>query len=150
MDTSSADTLLRLLEWIASVSRAIRRARPIRAWRNRRANALLEPLHHDVVHSTRRLAAALSLWDQQHDMAVQCGMEFCEAVARSMGALLALEPDRLHCCLKLITSVDGVQKVGTLARSRPSDNRPNESGPEHAHRVDLNTVWSALLGGSDG
>jgi len=132
------------------IFRWLKRTKPFRRWRHWRANAILEPLHHDVVHSTRRLAARIQLWDRDHELAAVAASELCDAAAKSMAHLLALPPNHLHCCLKFIAVSDGATRIATLARSKPLDGRPPELGPNEAHSVRTNTVWSALLGGSDG
>ena len=40
--------------------------------------------------------------------------------------------------------------MATWVRSEPLDDRPVETGEENAHEVEKNTVWSSLMGVSDG
>jgi len=69
-----------------------------------------------------------------------------------MGNLLELDPDMLHCCIKVVVQKDQRDVVSTIGRSEPWDNRTGSAfyWPQDVFLVDENTVWASLFGRSDG
>lgn len=109
-------------------------------------------LHVNVLHRIRKLGLGMQDWhDRDSDAAM--ALEISSECRKTMGALLELRPNELHCCMKTLLHDGGnpsQDRVGTWVRSEPLDTRPVESGNENAHLVSKNSVWSALLGRSDG
>lgn len=140
----------RLLVWSARAARVLGLRRLVRAVRSRSTWGILNPLHHDVILKMRTFATLLEPWDRHPNPATPYASEFCTAARKVVGDLLELDEGELHCCLKGIVQHQGSFFVETWARSEPTDTRPDILGELDQHAVDDNTVWSALLGRTDG
>lgn len=111
----------------------------------------LSLLHYDGIHPIRDFAVDFvsEHYDEahSHDLA----NHLCTCARRTMGELLDLRPDSLHCCLKFLIKgkTPDDDQVCTWGRSEPFDDRPHELGEVEAHLVKENTVWCALLGRRD-
>ncbi len=155
--------ILRVLVWGARALRHIGGKNLVRKVRGRASLGMLARLHLDVVHRVRQLATHASVSSSEHDPHfIRQAVELCTACRISMSDFLELAENELHVCWKVLPANgdeavmgpggahegrDPLQnlEVETLARSEPCDWREND-----AHPVARNSVWSALLGGSDG
>ena len=119
--------------------------------RDRAAIGLVGDMHSAVIHNMRTLSMQMTEWDT--DAASLTAMHVCTECRRVLCNLLELKANQLHCCLKMIapkSRSDDEDRVATWARSEPFDDRPFEQGEENAHLVSRNSVWSALMGRTDG
>ncbi len=107
----------------------------------------LAPLHSDSVHSMRRLALDMLARNPDPERATREAMRVCTAFRKTMGTLLELEDNELHCSLKVFGDDN---RILTWARSEPYDDRPHETGEDHSRPVTDGTVWCAILGSNDG
>lgn len=108
----------------------------------------LVPLHLEAIHTMRRLASDALLGPSANEAHFAAeAMQVCTALNRTMGAALDLGANELHCSIKVFLPPD---RIGTLARSEPMDDRPLEMGPENARPLSDGTVWCALMGKNDG
>ncbi|HEY9146838.1 MAG TPA: hypothetical protein VIN36_09155 [Thiobacillus sp.] len=108
----------------------------------------LFPLHLEAVHAMRRLASDALHGPGANDAHFAAeAMHVCTALNKTMGAALDLGTNELHCSIKVFLPPD---RIGTLARSEPMDDRPLEMGPENARPLTDGTVWCALMGQNDG
>lgn len=92
-------------------------------------------------------------WADQAEVATRYATDICTEARELLGTFLELEPNDLHCCLKVMIASSGRpedDRVATWARSEPLDDRPLNGKGDQGHLVSRNTVWSALLGRSDG
>jgi hypothetical protein len=108
-------------------------------------------LHYDGIHPIRQFAIDFvdtSSHGHSDVMNLQA-IDMCGCCRRTMGQLLKLRAEELHCCLKFLVpgKKDAQDRVGTWGRSRPFDAREPEA--EITHLVSRNTVWCALLGRRD-
>jgi hypothetical protein len=95
---------------------------------------------------------AMAVCDEQPDLrfVINNITEFCTGCRFLMCKLLEIEDNQLHVCMKVLVrgETEENDSVRTLARSEPLDGRAIKEGV--IHRVGNNSVWSALLGKSDG
>ena len=143
-----------LVKWGAWIFRLLRGRRILVPIRDRMGIGMIAPLHYQVAHTMRRLS---SLTDtrlpNQDDAAAEVAVRVCNECRDIMCRALELGANDLHCCLKMLipgASSGAPERVATFARSEPSDNRPAETGETNAHEIQSNTVWSSMMGISDG
>ena len=148
-------------EWItkaipvgAWVLRKAQLGRVIVVVRDRATLGILAPFHFQVVHAMQQLSASMTtkLPDGQ-DAATQLAIRVCNECRMLMGHALELNANELHCCFKVMVSgtvAGDRERVATWVRSEPLDDRPVETGEANSHEVGKNTVWSSLMGVSDG
>lgn len=70
----------------------------------------------------------------------------CTTYNKVVGDFLELPPYKIHCSIKLFINK---QQVRTWTRSIPTDGRSRNDSESVPRRLSENTVWTALLGGSD-
>lgn len=142
-----------VLSWLAWAARLCRANGLVWRVREHTSISLLRGYHFNVLHRMRRLAHVMEDWERDVDRAASHALQICTESRKTMGGLLELKDNQLHCCLKVLyrgNSDSADDRVGTWVRSEPLDGRPAEIGPSNAHPVRANSVWSALLGQSDG
>ena len=75
--------------------------------------------------------------------------ELCNDYQRVMVRLLELNPNQLHCCIKLIApkkDPNDEDQLGNWVRSDPPDGRQ----VDNFHAIGKNSAWSAFYGRFDG
>lgn len=110
--------------------------------------------HLNVLHRMRYLASAVEDWEQGTQVAANLAFQICTECRKTLGGLLELRDNDLHCCIKLLEKANGTNgdedKVSTWVRSEPFDDRPAEQTLSDAHLIKTNSVWSAFYGRFDG
>lgn len=118
--------------------------------RDRTAFPALQPLHTDTIHAMRDFAVHAACGSSPDTMAL-AARTFCTHARESMGKLLELPMNQLHCCIKVIASsgTDQAQdRIATYMRSEPMDDRRIDDLQTFTPAG--NTVWAAMYGLSDG
>jgi len=102
-------------------------------------------LHHGVVHSMRRLTVFMSKPHWNPDNIAGQANHLCSEMRKSMAALLLLDENDLHCCLKMMSvpTEGGPPELFTWARSQPFDDRENRKPAPLAGQK--SSVYSALI-----
>jgi hypothetical protein len=140
------------LIWIIRFFRLIGVKKIIRYVRSRGSAGLFFRLHNEVLHEMRTLGISMKKWIHNERETTQQAGKICNECNDLMCDLLELNNNKLHCCLKVFKKVqvdhNDEDYVETWIRSVPSDGR-SDSDDIH-FLVKENTVWSALLGRSDG
>ncbi|WP_373650564.1 hypothetical protein [Schlesneria sp. DSM 10557] len=120
--------------------------------RDRMTISILQNLHIGVVHECRALTSALQ--PAPGEVASRIASGLCDRMNDIMRTILELQPNQLHCCIKLIAPKENPtedDQLGTWARSQPFDDRPVHQEPsKDFHSIDKNTVWCAFYGRNDG
>lgn len=157
MDWSTTEYLVTLG---ARGLRKVRGGRLVWHIRNAATRTPAMQLHTGLIHPLRRLAFAMADqgWDRSKITAATLALQVCTECRRLVGGVFELPDNQLHCCIKLFlpgSSAGGDNqgdhdRVATWVRSEPLDDRPVEEGDSNTHLVVRNSVWSALLGSSDG
>jgi hypothetical protein len=107
-------------------------------------------IHTEIIHPLRHLSVVISDSPAPREMA-RLLVDFCTKCNRLMAELLELGEGELHCCIKVLEkNGEGEDCVRTWARSEPFDGRSHSGNGSEEHRVTNNSVWSALMGRSDG
>jgi hypothetical protein len=109
---------------------------------------VLRRVHVQAIHRARRLAAACAAEDNTKSETL-IASELCNDYQRVMARLLELNPNQLHCCIKLIApkkDPNDEDQLGTWVRSDPPDGRQ----VDNFHAIGKNSAWSAFYGRFDG
>ncbi len=136
--------------WAADAYRWAQRQKLLRQWRYDRANAVLKPMHLEVMHCMRDLASQMRDLNRNHQATARAAVELCTACRRSMSRLLKVSANHLHCSLKMMEENGEPVRVATLGRSKPFDERPSRPGDDDGDPVESSTTFASLLGRSDG
>lgn len=134
----------------ARLARFLKIPGAVGAVRRRGALGYSKIFHTEIVTRLRLLSANLAMRRGDQRQIVEELIDFCTACRFLMCELSEVQPNQIHCSIKVLVKgrVADLDVVRTLARSRPFDGRAIATDTEQ--KVSENSVWSALLGKTDG
>ena len=101
--TLGVKTFLKVIKFAAPILRKVGLRAPIRAVKHQVTHSLLQNLHENVIHRMRTLAIAMDRWNPAASQTVAIAShELATEFRKSMGGLIDLGDNELHCCLKVI------------------------------------------------
>jgi hypothetical protein len=142
-------TVAKLAVWAARAARFLKIPGVVGEVRRRGALGYAKIFHADILTRLLLLSADLASERIDYRQRIKELIDFCTHCRFLICELSELQPNQIHCCIKILVSggKPELDVVRTLARSLPRDGRAIADDTEQ--KVSENTVWSALLGETD-